>query len=206
MPQFLLQQQTIVQPAQTILGALNQYFPSIPQQRILPPQITSLNARMEQLKQSHDGYCKSTLESSGIIDGIQSNHNYTRAISGGKRNDDIMPPPPSVSAGPSSRKRSALSDITNSSTDEPSDLQKQKRKKRGRKNDEEKAAHDSMLKFTLLDLIVDPECRSTWKYCNVNDILFMRGSLDQFIKSEKRLMHILCGTRRLLSDNIAEAT
>ena len=103
MPQLLLQQQTIQnenqprhQPAQTVLDALNQYFPSIPQQRILPPQITSLNARMEQLKQSHDGYCKSI--KCGIIDGIQSNlqiqyaksnqleqlRNYTRAISGGK--------------------------------------------------------------------------------------------------------------------------
>ena len=172
---------------------------------------------MEQLKQSHDGYCKSTLESSGIIDGIQSNlqiqyaksnlleqlHKYTRAISGGKRIDDIIPP--SVSAGPSSRKRSALSDITNSSTDKPPESHKQKRKKRGRKNNEEKAAHDCMLKFTLLDLIVDPECRTTWRYCNAKDMIFMHKSLDRFIKSEKRLMHILCGKRRMSTENVAEA-
>jgi len=49
----------------------------------------------------------------------------------------------------------------------------------------EKATHDAMLKFTVLNIIVDQQCCPTWKYFNENNMIFIPETLDTFIKSKK---------------------
>jgi len=41
-----------------------------------------------------------------------------------------------------------------------------------------------LLKFTALDFFMDSLCRSTWKFCNENEMKFIHKSLDRFIKSK----------------------
>ena len=53
--------------------------------------------------------------------------------------------------------------------------------------------------------MLDSECCSTWKYCNNKGLNYLCHSLDRFIKSEKRLMHILSGKHWLSSHYVKEA-
>ena len=70
--------------------------------------------------------------------------------------------------GGSVRLPSSASDDTDTAT-EGTQKKKRKResKKTGRKSNEEKDAHDYMVKFMALDFFMDEKCRSTYKFCQV---------------------------------------
>lgn len=78
-------------------------------------------------------------------------------------------------------------------------------KKTGRKSNEEKDAHDYMVKFVTLDLFMDQECRSIYKFCTDTEMEFLRHSVSRLINSDKRLKYIMVGERRRNTELLAEA-
>ena len=96
--------------------------------------------------------------------------------------------------GGSVRLPSSASDDTDTAT-EGTQKKKRKResKKTGRKSNEEKDAHDYMVKFMALDFFMDEKCRSTYKFCHDKEMGFLFRSVDRFVQSEERLNYIRAG-------------
>ena len=108
--------------------------------------------------------------------------------------------------GGSVRLPSSASDDTDTAT-EGTQKKKRKResKKTGRKSNEEKDAHDYMVKFMALDFFMDEKCRSTYKFCHDKEMGFLFRSVDRFVQSEERLNYIRAGKRRKDTALLAEA-